>query len=53
MSSSDTAPAEPRQASFKEILEKSAKSALHGGVAGAAAMGANVAALMWIRTTVS
>jgi hypothetical protein len=53
--SSDTAPATPappRQASFQEIMEKSAKSALHGGVAGAAAMGANVAALMWIRTTV-
>lgn len=37
---------------FREILNKSAKSAVRGGVAGAAAMGANVAALMWIRTTV-
>jgi hypothetical protein len=45
-------PVPPRQATFQEIMEKSAKSALHGGVAGAAAMGANVAALMWIRTTV-
>ena len=35
-----------------EILNKSMASALRGGVAGAAAMGANVAALMWLRTTV-
>jgi hypothetical protein len=35
-----------------EILNKSVASALRGGVAGAAAMGANVAALMWLRTTV-
>ena len=38
--------------SFGEILEKSAASAARGGIAGACAMGANVAALMWIRTTV-
>jgi hypothetical protein len=42
-----------KKPSFKEIMEKSAKSALQGGAAGALAMGANVAALMWIRTTVS
>ena len=38
--------------SFKEILDKSAKSAVRGGTAGACAMGANVACLMWMRTTV-
>lgn len=44
---------EPPKPTFKEIMEKSAKSAVRGGAAGALAMGANVAALMWIRTTVS
>jgi len=39
--------------SFKEIMDKSAKSAIRGGTAGAVAMGANVAALMWMRTTVN
>lgn len=39
--------------SFKEIMDKSAKSALRGGIAGGIAMGANVAALMWLRTTVN
>ena len=39
--------------SFREVLDKSAASAMRGGVAGACAMGANVAALMWIRTTVN
>lgn len=38
---------------FAEIMDKSAKSAIRGGTAGAVAMGANVAALMWMRTTVS
>ena len=38
---------------FSEIMNKSAKSAIRGGTAGAVAMGANVAALMWMRTTVS
>lgn len=37
---------------FNEIMNKAAKSALRGGIAGAAAMGANVACLMWMRTTV-
>ena len=37
---------------FREILDKSAKSAFRGGISGAAAMGANVACLMWMRTTV-
>ncbi len=38
---------------FKEVLDKAAKSAVRGGTAGACAMGANVACLMWMRTTVS
>lgn len=39
--------------SFKEIMSKAGKSAMRGGTAGAAAMGANVACLMWMRTTVN
>ena len=39
--------------SFSEVLDKAAKSAIRGGTAGACAMGANVACLMWMRTTVS
>jgi len=38
---------------FSEIMNKSAASAIRGGTAGAIAMGANVAALMWMRTTVN
>ena len=38
---------------FNEIMDKAAKSAIRGGTAGAVAMGANVACLMWMRTTVS
>ena len=34
-------------------MDKSAKSAMRGGTAGAVAMGANVACLMWMRTTVN
>merc|ERR1712154_218708 len=34
-------------------MNKSANSAIRGGTAGAVAMGANVAALMWMRTTVN
>ena len=37
---------------FKEIMEKASKSAIRGGTAGAVAMGLNVGALMWMRTTV-
>ena len=43
---------EETQPTFNEIMDKAAKSALRGGIAGAAAMGANVACLMWMRTTV-
>jgi hypothetical protein len=38
---------------FNEIMNKAAASAVRGGTAGAVAMGANVACLMWMRTTVS
>mmetsp|Transcript_7783 Transcript_7783/g.12354 ORF Transcript_7783/g.12354 Transcript_7783/m.12354 type:complete len:302 (+) Transcript_7783:103-1008(+) len=38
---------------FSDIMNKSAKSAIRGGTAGAVAMGANVACLMWMRTTVN
>ena len=37
---------------FKEIIDKAGKSAMRGGTAGAVAMGLNVGALMWMRTTV-
>ena len=37
---------------LKEILDKAGKSAMRGGTAGAVAMGLNVGALMWMRTTV-
>ena len=37
----------------REILDKAGKSAMRGGTAGAVAMGLNVGALMWMRTTVS
>lgn len=36
-----------------EVLEKASKSAMRGGIAGACAMGANVGALMWMRTTMN
>jgi len=38
--------------SFGEIMRKASASAVRGGTAGAVAMGANVLALMWMRTTV-
>lgn len=39
--------------SFNEVINKAAASAVRGGTAGACAMGANVACLMWMRTTVN
>uniref|UniRef100_A0A7S2R5S9 Mitochondrial carrier protein n=1 Tax=Eucampia antarctica TaxID=49252 RepID=A0A7S2R5S9_9STRA len=39
--------------SFREVLDKASASAIRGGTAGAVAMGANVACLMWLRTTVN
>ncbi|KAG7343236.1 mitochondrial carrier protein [Nitzschia inconspicua] len=50
--SSDTVTAD-KVPTFSEIMNKSAKSAMRGGTAGAVAMGANVACLMWMRTTVN
>jgi hypothetical protein len=43
---------ETEQLSFGEIMRKASASAVRGGTAGAVAMGANVFALMWMRTTV-
>ena len=37
---------------FGDVLRKASASAVRGGTAGAVAMGANVGALMWMRTTV-
>ena len=48
--STETTKKEPP--TFNEILNKASKSAIRGGTAGAVAMGANVACLMWMRTTV-
>jgi hypothetical protein len=45
--------AEETPPTFEEIMSKAGKSAMRGGTAGAVAMGANVACLMWMRTTVS
>jgi len=39
--------------SVNDILSKAAGNAMRGGVAGACAMGANVACLMWMRTTIN
>lgn len=39
--------------SFREVMAKASKSAVRGGTAGAVAMGANVACLMWMRTTIN
>ena len=41
-----------QELTFREVLDKAGKSAFRGGIAGACAMGANVACLMWMRTTV-
>lgn len=45
--------AAPKTLTSKEILDKSVKRALGGGVAGAMAMGINVGTLMWMRTTIN
>lgn len=42
-----------RPLTAREVLDKAAKSAVRGGTAGACAMGANVFALMWMRTTIN
>ena len=38
---------------FREIMDKSAATAMRGGLAGGAAMVANIGCLMWLRTTVN
>jgi len=53
MSSSNTPAGEETPPTFNEIMDKAAKSAIRGGTAGAVAMGANVACLMWMRTTIN
>mmetsp|Transcript_13648 Transcript_13648/g.20622 ORF Transcript_13648/g.20622 Transcript_13648/m.20622 type:complete len:290 (-) Transcript_13648:510-1379(-) len=42
-----------KKPTFNEVMNKAAKSAIRGGTAGALAMGANVACLMWMRTTIN
>lgn len=49
---STPAETEPKP-TLREILDKASASALRGGTAGAVAMGLNVGALMWMRTTVN
>jgi len=48
-----TAVKQEKQLTFSEIMTKASNSALRGGLAGACAMGANVACLMWMRTTIN
>jgi hypothetical protein len=53
MSDPNTTTKKPvEELSFSAVMDKAAKSAIRGGTAGAVAMGANVACLMWMRTTV-
>jgi hypothetical protein len=44
--------AKKEELSLRQVFNKAAASAVRGGTAGAVAMGANVACLMWMRTTV-
>lgn len=46
-------PAAAQPVDFAEILKKSGKRALGGGLPGAAAMGIQVVSLMWLRTTMN
>jgi len=48
-----TAATQEKELTFSEIMTKASNSALRGGLAGACAMGANVACLMWMRTTIN
>lgn len=50
---SDSTSKDARPLTLAEVLEKASKSAMRGGIAGACAMGANVGALMWMRTTMN
>lgn len=52
--STTTSTTKPKEVlSFNDVMNKAAKSAMRGGTAGAVAMGANVACLMWMRTTIN
>lgn len=53
MSAEKSAAQKQADVDLLKILDKAAKSAFRGGVAGAAAMGVNVFALMWMRTTIN
>lgn len=48
-----TPPVAAKTLTTQEILDKSMKRALGGGVAGATAMFVNVGTLMWMRTTIN
>lgn len=47
------ADAQQKKVDFSAVIDKAAKRALGGGVAGAAAMGLQVGTLMWLRTTMN
>lgn len=51
--SSETKSEPKKQESFAEIMNRSAKRALGGGVAGASAMVVQVSSLMWMRTAMN
>lgn len=53
MASTAGSTSRPKTLTSKEILDKSLKRALGGGVSGALAMGINVGTLMWMRTTIN
>lgn len=48
-----TPPSPPKKVDINAVLKKASARAFQGGIAGAAAMGINVATLMWLRTTVN
>lgn len=50
---SQTHSSDTEEVNWSEILEKSKKRALRGGVAGSAAMGLQVVSLIWMRTTMN
>ncbi|CAM9197810.1 unnamed protein product [Ascophyllum nodosum] len=52
-SSGPSSTPKPEALTTKEILDKSLKRAVGGGVSGALAMGINVGTLMWMRTTIN
>ena len=48
-----TSDAKKEQPALGDVLKKAAMRALPSGAAGSAAMGLNIATLMWLRTTVN